>query len=127
MTRSELIDALAARFPQLTELDAGVAVKELVDAIAQELIKGRRIEIRGFGSFSLNYRRPRTGRNPKTGEKVDRSYARHVIYLAFLAPDIVQRILDGDHPMAWNATRLLRMTPQSTDWVEQCRQLGLPA
>ncbi len=71
MTRSELIDALAARFPQLTELDAEVAVKELLDALAGALIKGQRIEIRGFGSFSLNYRPPRTGRNPKTGEKVD--------------------------------------------------------
>ena len=71
MTRSELIDALAARFPQLTVQDANVAVKELLDAIAEALINGQRIEIRGFGSFSLNYRLPRTGRNPKTGEKVD--------------------------------------------------------
>lgn len=71
MTRSELIDALAARFPQLTVQDAEVAVKELLDAIAEALIKGQRIEIRGFGSFSLNYRLPRTGRNPKTGAKVD--------------------------------------------------------
>jgi integration host factor subunit beta len=71
MTRSELIEALAARFPQLTAQDADVAVKELLDAITEALIKGQRIEIRGFGSFSLKYRPPRTGRNPKTGEKVD--------------------------------------------------------
>ncbi len=71
MTRSELIDALAARFPQLTAQDAEVAVKELLDALTGAWIQGQRIEIRGFGSFSLNYRLPRTGRNPKTGEKVD--------------------------------------------------------
>jgi len=71
MTRSELIDALAARFPKLTTQDAEVAVKELLDALTGALIQGQRIEIRGFGSFSLNYRPPRTGRNPKTGKKVD--------------------------------------------------------
>lgn len=71
MTRSELIEALAARFPQLTVQDAEVAVKELLEAISDALIKGQRIEVRGFGSFSLNYRPPRTGRNPKTGERVE--------------------------------------------------------
>ncbi len=71
MTRSELIDALAARFPQLTAQDAEVAVKELLDAVTGALIQGQRVEIRGFGSFSLTYRPPRTARNPKTGEKVD--------------------------------------------------------
>ena len=71
MTRSELIEALAARFPQLTTQDAEVAVKELIEAISQALETGQRVEIRGFGSFSLNYRAPRTGRNPKTGEKVE--------------------------------------------------------
>ena len=70
MTRSELIEALAARFPQLTTQDAEVAVRELIEAISQALETGQRVEIRGFGSFSLNYRAPRTGRNPKTGEKV---------------------------------------------------------
>lgn len=79
MTRSELIEALAARFPQLTAQDADVAVKELLDAIAELLIKGQRIEIRGFGSFSLKYRPPRRGRNPKTGEKVDVA-AKHVLH-----------------------------------------------
>lgn len=77
MTRSDLIEALAARFPQLTAQDAEVAVKELLDAITEALVKGQRLEIRGFGSFSLNYRPPRTGRNPKTGEKVDVA-AKHV-------------------------------------------------
>lgn len=70
MTRSELVAALAQRFPALTLKDADVAVKKILEAIADTLTKGHRVEIRGFGSFALNYRPPRTGRNPKTGEKV---------------------------------------------------------
>lgn len=70
MTRSELVALLAGRFPQLTAKDADVAVKEIVNAISETLTAGNRVEIRGFGVFSLNHRPPRTGRNPKTGEKV---------------------------------------------------------
>lgn len=62
-----------------------------------------------------------------TEEKVDRSYARRVVYLAFLAPDIVQRILRGDHPPELNATRLIRMTPLPTVWADQRKLLGLMA
>ncbi len=70
MTRSELTAALAQRFPQLVQKDAELAVGELLAAISGALVSGNRVEIRGFGSFGLNYRPPRTGRNPKTGEKV---------------------------------------------------------
>ena len=70
MTKSELIAKLAGRFPQLVAKDADFAVKMVLDAMSEALEQGDRIEIRGFGSFSLNYRPPRTGRNPKTGEKV---------------------------------------------------------
>jgi integration host factor subunit beta len=70
MTKSELIARLADRFPQLVVKDAELSVKMILDAMTDALSKGDRIEIRGFGSFSLNYRPPRTGRNPKTGEKV---------------------------------------------------------
>jgi len=70
MTKSELIDRLAAQFPQLVAKDAELAVKMILDAMAESLAKGERIEIRGFGSFGLNYRPPRTGRNPKSGERV---------------------------------------------------------
>jgi integration host factor subunit beta len=70
MTRSELILAIAERFPQLNKTDCEVAVKEIMDAIGGALVNGNRVEIRGFGSFALNYRPPRTGRNPKTGELV---------------------------------------------------------
>lgn len=71
MTKSELIASLAGKFPQLTAKDAEVAVNVLLDAIATALAKGDRVEIRGFGSFSLNYRPPRVGRNPKSGERVE--------------------------------------------------------
>ena len=70
MTRSDLIAALAARFSHLTAKDAEIAVKEILDAIGSSLTHGGRVEIRGFGSFSLNYRPARKGRNPKSGETV---------------------------------------------------------
>jgi integration host factor subunit beta len=70
MTKSELIARLAARFPQLVAKDADFAVKMILDAMSDALAQGDRIEIRGFGSFALNYRPPRIGRNPKSGEKV---------------------------------------------------------
>ena len=70
MTKSELIARLAERFPQLVAKDADFAVKMMLDAMSEALVRGDRIEIRGFGSFALNYRPPRIGRNPKSGEKV---------------------------------------------------------
>ncbi|CAH1085589.1 integration host factor subunit beta [Candidatus Nitrotoga sp. 1052] len=70
MTRSDLIAKLAERFPQLLAKDADLAVKVILDAMAGTLARGGRIEIRGFGSFALNYRPPRIGRNPKSGDKV---------------------------------------------------------
>lgn len=70
MTKSDLITRLAERFPQLVAKDADFAVKMILDALSEALVKGDRIEIRGFGSFSLNYRPPRVGRNPKSGDKV---------------------------------------------------------
>jgi len=71
MTKSELILKLAERFPQLVVKDADYAVNMMLEAMASALVNGDRIEIRGFGSFALNYRPPRVGRNPKSGEKVD--------------------------------------------------------
>ena len=70
MTRSDLVEELAARFAQLTHRDAELAVKSMLDAMTDALIKGHRIEIRGFGSFSVTRRPPRTGRNPRSGESV---------------------------------------------------------
>lgn len=70
MTKSELISRLAGHYPQLTLKDAEVAVKTILEAMFTSLVQGRRIEIRGFGSFEINHRPARTGRNPKSGEKV---------------------------------------------------------
>jgi integration host factor subunit beta len=71
MTKSELIVRLAARNPRLTGRDADEAVKLILEMLGESLSEGGRIEIRGFGSFALNYRPARTGRNPKSGQKVD--------------------------------------------------------
>jgi integration host factor subunit beta len=71
MTKSDLIARLTERFPQLVLKDTDFAVKMILDALSEALVRGDRIEIRGFGSFSLNYRPPRIGRNPKSGDKVD--------------------------------------------------------
>ena len=70
MTRSDLVEELASRFAQLTQRDTEFAVKAILDAMNDALVRGHRIEIRGFGSFSVNRRRPRMGRNPRSGESV---------------------------------------------------------
>lgn len=71
MTKSELIERLAARQTQLSLKDIELVVKSMLEHMAQSLAQGERIEIRGFGSFSLHYRAPRVGRNPKTGQSVE--------------------------------------------------------
>ena len=68
MTKSELIEILSRRQPHLKAEDVDLAVKALLEMMGGALAQGDRIEIRGFGSFSLHYRPPRMGRNPKTGE-----------------------------------------------------------
>jgi integration host factor subunit beta len=70
MTRSELIDALFNDIKPLSLSDSELAVKTIFEAIADALAKGHRVEVRGFGSFSVNRRAPRLGRNPKSGEAV---------------------------------------------------------
>lgn len=70
MTKSELIELIAERQSQLSVKDVELAVKTILEQMSQSLAAGERIEVRGFGSFSLHYREPRVGRNPKTGEKV---------------------------------------------------------
>jgi integration host factor subunit beta len=70
MTKSGLIARLAGRYPQLVAKDAEVAVNAILNAMTTTLVSGKRIEIRGFGSFGINYRPPRRGRNPMSGEKV---------------------------------------------------------
>lgn len=70
ITRSELIEALVEKQPHLAHRDVELAVKTVLERMGSAFESGERIEIRGFGSFSLHYRAARVGRNPKTGESV---------------------------------------------------------
>ncbi|TDF41656.1 integration host factor subunit beta [Alteromonadaceae bacterium M269] len=79
MTKSELIEKLMDKNQHIAARDVELSIKEMLEQMAQTLQKGERIEIRGFGSFSLHFRAPRVGRNPKTGEtvKLDGKYVPH--------------------------------------------------
>ena len=79
MTKSELIERLTLKYQDLPPTVVESSVKDILEQMVQSLAHGKRIEIRGFGSFSLHYRAPRVGRNPKTGEKVelDAKYVPH--------------------------------------------------
>ena len=70
MTKSELIELLAAEQDHLPYKDVEEAVRKVIDRMSTALASGERIEIRGFGSFSINRRPPRVGRNPRSGEQV---------------------------------------------------------
>lgn len=70
MTKSELVELIARRQMQFSQKDVELAVNQIIDSMIQTLSEGERIEIRGFGSFSLHDRKARVGRNPKTGERV---------------------------------------------------------
>ena len=80
MTKSELIEKIAASQTQLSLKDIELAVKMMLEQMSEVLAAGGRIEIRGFGSFSLHYRAPRIGRNPRTGETVGLA-GKHVPHL----------------------------------------------
>lgn len=71
MTKSELIELIARKQVQFSQKDVELAVNQIVDSMIDTLSQGSRIEIRGFGSFSLHHRKARVGRNPKTGETVE--------------------------------------------------------
>lgn len=71
MTKSELIERIVEKQGQLSAKDVELAIKTMLEHMSHALSTGERIEIRGFGSFSLHYRAPRVGRNPKTGDAVE--------------------------------------------------------
>ena len=79
MTKSELIQRIAKRFPQLGQQGAEAAVNGMLREMSQALVEGHRIELRGFGAFSVRRREPRVARNPKNGESVQ-VQQRHAIY-----------------------------------------------
>ncbi|WP_413692402.1 integration host factor subunit beta [Psychromonas sp. KJ10-2] len=71
MTKSDLIERLTSKHFQLSVKEVEDSVRETLTLMTNSLASGERIEVRGFGSFSLHYRAPRIGRNPKTGDKVE--------------------------------------------------------
>ena len=77
MTKSEVIERIAEKQLHLPVKDVELSIKQILALMSDSLANGERIEIRGFGSFSLHYRAPRIGRNPKTGEPVSLS-GKHV-------------------------------------------------
>jgi integration host factor subunit beta len=93
MTKSELIETLSRKQSHLPAKDVELAVKSLLEQMSNALADGRRIEIRGFGSFSLHFRPPRMGRNPKTGEAVALS-GKHVPHFK-PGKDLRERVNDG--------------------------------
>lgn len=82
MTKSELIARMAAQNPQLYMRDIEAIVDTVIDTMADALIRGDRIELRGFGAFSVKEREARAGRNPRTGEQVDVPAKRSVAFKA---------------------------------------------
>jgi integration host factor subunit beta len=98
MTKSELIDVISRNQKHLPAKDVELAVKHILEIMSDSLASGQRIEIRGFGSFSLHYRPPRMGRNPKTGEAVALSGK----YVPHFKPgkDLRERVNEGrDNPI----------------------------
>lgn len=95
MTKSELIAVLAEQQPQLEYKDVELAIKELMEQMSLALAAGERIEVRGFGSFSLHYRPARVGRNPKTGASVHvpEKYVPH-----FKPGKELRERVNGSHP-----------------------------
>ena len=95
MTKSELIERIAQQQDQLQPKDVETAVKMILEKMTQSLVHNQRIEIRGFGSFCLHYRAPRTGRNPKTGDTVELSGK----YVPYFKPgkDLKERVNDSLH------------------------------
>lgn len=70
MVKSELIQKIGNKITALSDKDVELSVNQIIYKMTENLSSGKRIEIRGFGSFSLHYRPPRNAHNPKTGEKV---------------------------------------------------------
>ncbi len=98
MTKSELIEIISAKQKHLPAKDVELAVKQLLEIMSDALATGERIEIRGFGSFSLHFRPPRQGRNPKTGEAAALA-GKHVPHFK-PGKDLRERVNDGaDQPI----------------------------
>ena len=94
MTKSELITKISSQFPQLTHADTAHSIQLVLDSMVDAMANDQRIEIRGFGSFSIHVREPRISRNPKTGEKVHVGVKRAPHFKA--GTELKQRVLNSD-------------------------------
>ena len=103
MTKSDLILMLARRQAQLPYNDVEMAIKAILQYMTDELSNHKRIEIRGFGVFSIRYRPPRVGRNPKTGEPVSLA-AKHVLHFK-PGKELRERVNGKFSSPAWNAQK----------------------
>jgi integration host factor subunit beta len=103
VTKTELIESLARKQSHLAYKDVELAVKSLLEKMSLTLAGGNRIEIRGFGSFSLHFRPPRIGRNPKTGDSVALA-GKHVPHFK-PGKELRERVNDGFDPSAETALR----------------------
>ena len=102
MTKSELIELIAAKQSHLPAKDVELAVKQVLEIMSDALAQGQRIEIRGFGSFSLHFRPPRQGRNPKTGETV--ALAGKYVQNFKPGKDLRERVNDPDDDLSPSAS-----------------------
>lgn len=80
MTKSDLITAVGLTFADITQRDVELIVNSILEAMERTLSQGRRIELRGFGSFEVRTRRPRQARNPRTGAKVSVGTRKTVVF-----------------------------------------------
>ncbi len=125
MTKSDLIEALAESQSHLALRDVELAVKGLLERMSQALSTGERIEIRGFGSFSLHFRPPRMGRNPKSGDAV----ALRGKYVPHFKPgkELRERVNNGNEVAGNSATRARQGDLPVGETLDGARKTGTDA
>ena len=116
MTKSELIEKISASQDQLPPKDVELAVRMIIERMTSALVANQRIEIRGFGSFSLHYRAPRMGRNPKTGDPVQLTGK----YRTQRFPEGLVVVQDGTNTMPAGAQNF-----KLVSWQDIAETLGL--
>ena len=98
MTKSELITAIGFKFADITQRDVDLIVNTILDSMERALCQGKRIELRGFGSFEVRTRRPRQARNPRTGAKVSVGARKTVVFYPGKELTAILKNGGGDEP-----------------------------
>ena len=126
LTKSELIERIADRQAQLSPKDVELAVKTLIEQMADSLAGGGRIEIRGFGSFSLHFRAPRVGRNPKTGASVELhgKYVPHFKPGKELRERVNESLTDSGEDVDNNGSTAIKLPPVSVARLSSLARKG---